>query len=61
MRDPDWEAMDEQEVDPLLESSVIQPPPEEVVAEVTPWRLATKRILTGIGLTTVTLNFWCLN
>ena len=61
MRDPDWEAMDEQEFEALLESSVIQPPPEEVVAEVTPWRLATKRILTGIGLTTVTLNFWWLN
>ena len=43
MRDPDWEAMDEQEFEALLESSVIQPPPEEVVAEVTPWRLATKR------------------
>ena len=61
MRDPDWEAMDEQEFEALLESSVIQPPPEEVVAEVTPWRLATKRILTGIALTTVTLNFWWLN
>lgn len=61
MRDPDWEAMDEQEFEALLESSVDQPPPEVVVAQVTPWRLATKRILTGIGLTTVTLNFWWLN
>lgn len=61
MRDSDWETMDEQEFEALLESSVIQPPPEQVVTEVTPWRLATKRILTGIGLTTVTLNFWWLN
>ena len=61
MRDPDWESMDEQEFEALLESSVSQPPPEEVVAEVTPWRLATKRILTGIGLTTMTLNFFWLN
>lgn len=61
MRDPDWESMDEQEFEALLESSVSQPPPEEVVAEVTPWRLATRRILTGIGLTTITLNFFWLN
>ena len=61
MRDPDWESMDEQEFEALLEGSVTQPPPEQVVAEVTPWRLATKRILTGIALTTVTLNFWWLN
>lgn len=61
MRDPDWESMDEQEFEALLEGSVTQPPPEQVVAEVTPWRLATKRILTGIALTSITLNFFWLN
>lgn len=61
MRDPDWESMDEQEFEALLEGSVTQPPPEHVVAEVTPWRLATRRILTGIGLTSITLNFFWLN
>lgn len=61
MRDPDWDSMDEQEFDALLESSFIQPPPEQVVAEVTPWKQATKRVLIGIALTTVTLNFWWLN
>lgn len=35
MRDPDWESMDEQEFEALLEGSVTQPPPEQVVAEVT--------------------------
>ena len=61
MREPDWESMDEQAFEELLESSVTQPPPEQVVAEVTPWRLATKRILTGIALTSITLNFFWLN
>lgn len=61
MRDPDWDSMDEQEFDALLESSFIQPPPEQIVAEVTPWKQATKRILIGIALTTVTLNFFWLN
>lgn len=61
MREPDWESMDEQEFEALLEGSVTQPPPEQVVAEVTPWRLATKRILTGIALTSITLNFFWLN
>ena len=61
MRDPDWESMDEQEFEALLEGSITQPPPEQVVAEVTPWRLATKRILTGIALTSITLNFFWLN
>lgn len=61
MRDPDWDSMDEQEFDALLESSFIQPPPEQIVAEVTPWKQATKRVLIGIALTTVTLNFWWLN
>ena len=61
MRDPDWESMDEQEFEALLEGSVTQPPPEQVVAEVTPWRLATKRILTSIALTSITLNFFWLN
>ena len=31
------------------------------MAEVTPWRRAMNRILFGMALCAVTLNFWCLN
>lgn len=37
------------------------PPDEELVRSVTPWRRAMSRILWGFGLTSITLNFWCLN
>lgn len=37
------------------------PSPEEIVADVTPWRRAMNRILFGMALCAITLNFWCLN
>ncbi len=36
-------------------------PPEDVVEDVTPWKRAMGRILLGIAITAVTLNFLCLN
>ncbi len=36
-------------------------PPEEVVGAVTPWKTAIHRILAGMVLTTITLNFYGLN
>ncbi len=36
-------------------------PPDEVVGAVTPWKKAIKRILIGMVLMTITLNFWNLN
>ena len=36
-------------------------PPEDIVADVSPWKKAMNRTLTGLALCTVTLNFWCLN
>lgn len=45
----------------LLAQSVAELPPEEIVADVTPWRRAMNRILFGMALCAVTLNFWCLN
>lgn len=47
----------EPEFDALLEQSLPDQPPEEVVWETTPWRRAMRRILVGIALQTVTLNF----
>lgn len=45
----------------LLAQSVAELPPEEIVADVTPWRRAMNRVLSGLALCMVTLNFWCLN
>ncbi len=36
-------------------------PPEDVLREVTPWRRAMSRILWGLVLSSLTLNFWGLN
>lgn len=52
-RDDAFEALFAQSVDEL--------PPEEIVADVTPWRRAMERVLFGLALCMVTLNFWCLN
>ena len=53
MNDSDFEAM--------LANSVSELPPDDIIAEVTPWKKSTNRVLIGLALTTVTLNFWCLN
>ena len=45
----------------MLAQSVPDTPPEEIVAEVTPWRRAMNRILFGMALCAITLNFRCLN
>ena len=57
----EWESMDERDFEIMLEGSISEFPPDDVIAEVTPWRKAMNRILTGMALCTVTLNFWCLN
>ena len=36
-------------------------PPEEIVEEVTPWKRAMNRVLVGMALSTVTLNFLLLD
>lgn len=51
----------EQELEQLLSEGLSAPPPEAVLREITPWRRAVNRILTGLVLKTVTLNFWGLN
>ena len=61
MTDREWNAMNEFELEELLRDSMSDLPPEDVVTEVTPWKRAMKRVLMGLALNTVTLNFWCLN
>lgn len=61
MCDRPWEAMTDADFEAMLAQSVPDVPPEEIVAEVTPWRRAMNRILFGMALCAITLNFLCLN
>lgn len=61
MCDRPWETMTDADFEAMLARSVPDTPPEEIVAEVTPWRRAMNRILFGMALCAITLNFWCLN
>ena len=51
----------EKEFDTVLESAVSELPPEDIVAEVTPWKKSIHRVLIGLALSSLTLNFLCLN
>ncbi len=61
MRDHDPKENTFTEFDAMLQESLPELPPDEIVWQVTPWRRAVKRILVGLALTTLTLNFLCLN
>ncbi|MBE6568812.1 MAG: hypothetical protein E7658_01170 [Ruminococcaceae bacterium] len=52
---------DEKDFDTMLESAMSELPPDDIVEEVTPWRKSMRRVIIGLGLTSLTLNFWCLN
>ena len=61
MREYDVNNLNEQEFDLMLQDSIAEIPPDDIAYEVTPWRKAINRILTGFALGAVTLNFWDLN
>lgn len=61
MCDRPWETMTDADFEAMLAQSVPDVPPEEIMAEVTPWRRAMNRILFGMALCAITLNFLCLN
>lgn len=61
MREHERESARDDAFKALLAQSVDELPPEEIVADVTPWRRAMERVLFGLALCMVTLNFWCLN
>ena len=53
---------DDREFDRMIEEELTQLPlSDQEIEEITPWKRAMRRIVWGIGLLTVTLNFWCLN
>ena len=53
--------MREVDFETLLEECIPELPPAYVVDGVTPWKTAMNRILWGMALTTITLNFWLLD
>lgn len=57
MSKPEWSWLDEEEFDAMLERSLPEQPPEDVAAGVTPWKRAMNRVLAGMALCTITLNF----
>ena len=61
MRKENPSGTEDQNFEAFLESTFEATPPDEVVNRVTPWRGAINRILAGMALTTVTLNFLNLN
>lgn len=61
MSNREWETMNDKDFEKMLESSIPELPPEDIVAGVTPWKKSINGVLAGMALTTVTLNFWCLN
>lgn len=61
MSNREWENMSDIDFDAMLKSSVSEFPPEDIVAGVTPWKKSINRVLAGMALTAITLDFWCLN
>ncbi len=51
----------DREFDFMLENTVSDLPPEDIVAGVTPWKKSMHRVLMGLALSGLTLNVWCLN
>ena len=52
--------MNEHDFDDLLKGAVPDLPPDDIVREVTPWRRAMDRILPGMALCAIPLNFFLL-
>lgn len=51
----------EPNLDDLLSEGLSSPPPERILREITPWRRAMSRILQGLVLENITLDFLGLN
>lgn len=61
MSEREWEAMNEDEFDDMLKQDLPELPPEDITHAVTPWRKAMNRVVAGLALTTLTLNFLWLD
>lgn len=61
MDDRKWQTLPDGAFEELLQGSLPETLPDDVIHAITPWRQAVERILWGMALTAVTLNFWGLN
>ena len=61
MNENDWKSIRESDLDTILQESMPETPPEDIIREVTPWRRAMNRVLTGLALNAITLNFLTLD
>ena len=61
MNENERESIRESDLDTILQESIPQTPPEDIIHEVTPWRRAMNRVLTGLALNAITLNFLALD
>lgn len=60
MNNYDWQKTNDESFEKTLEQ-IIPEPSGTVVSEVTPWKKSMNRVLTGLALEIITLNFYCLN
>ncbi len=61
MSSHEWETMNDKDFETILESSFSEPLSDDIVTDVTPWKKAMSRVLVGLALNAVTLNFGWLN
>lgn len=61
MTDHGHEPMSAAGFDAMLRRGLSGPPPEDVVTTVTPWRRAMRRVIIGLALHLIALDFWNLN
>lgn len=61
MTEDRWENIAEEEFETVLRESVPPTPPDAVAKGVTPWRRAVRRVLFGMTMNLITLNFLNLN
>lgn len=52
---------DQKDFDKLLTDSLPELPPEDIAHDVSPWRVHMRKVIAGLALSLVTLNFWNLN
>lgn len=61
MDDRRFDREQDAELESLLAESLSTPPPDVLIPEITPWRQAMNRVLTGLALSSITLNFLWLD
>lgn len=61
MSEHEWDCMNETDFDAMLQNSLPEPPPDDIVRDVTPWRKAMDYVLVGLSFNAITLNSMALD